>query len=120
VAHRGNPGSYYGTRCYGAVMNLEMEWVNTKTGAVEKSEMLRHAGGSRTLASPAYAEDIALRGAVEEEHAASYTLTFGDERMHRKLPTVTVVAKGKRAASYRVKFGDEQCRRSFRRLWPVP
>ena len=39
----------------------QAEWVNTKTGAVEKSEMLRHAGGSRTLASPAYAEDIASR-----------------------------------------------------------
>jgi acetyl esterase/lipase len=44
---------------------------------------------------------------VEEERAASYTLTFGDERLHKELPTITLVAKGKRAASYRVKFGDE-------------
>ena len=44
---------------------------------------------------------------VEEDRAASYTLTFGDERMHKVLPTVTIVAKGKRAASYRIKFGDE-------------
>ena len=44
---------------YGAVVNLDFEWV--KTGTVEKSEMLRHVGGSRTVASPAYAEDIALR-----------------------------------------------------------
>jgi len=39
----------------------QAEWVNTKTGAIEKSETLRHAGGSRTLASPKYTEDIALR-----------------------------------------------------------
>jgi len=50
---------------------------------------------------------------VEEEHAASYTLTFGDERMHNRLPTVTVVAKGKRAASYRVKFGGEAMQREL-------
>jgi len=37
------------------------EWVNTKTGAVEKPETFNHAGGSRAFASPAYAEDIALR-----------------------------------------------------------
>jgi len=37
------------------------EWVNTKTGAVDKSETFDHAGGPRTLASPAYKEDIALR-----------------------------------------------------------
>lgn len=39
----------------------QAEWVNTKTGAFEKSETLHHADGLRTLASPAYAEDIALR-----------------------------------------------------------
>jgi arylformamidase len=44
---------------------------------------------------------------VEEGPAASYTLTFGDPKMHKQLPTMTLVAKGKRAASYRVKFGDE-------------
>jgi hypothetical protein len=37
------------------------EWVNTKTGAVAKHEDIDHGGGSRTLASPAYEEDIALR-----------------------------------------------------------
>lgn len=37
------------------------EWVNTLTGSVDKREDLNHAGGSRTLDSPAYAEDIALR-----------------------------------------------------------
>jgi Cellulase (glycosyl hydrolase family 5) len=37
------------------------EWVNTKTGAVDKAEDFDHAGGVRTLVSPAYDEDIALR-----------------------------------------------------------
>jgi hypothetical protein len=37
------------------------EWVGPRTGRVEKAERFAHAGGTRTLASPAYAEDIALR-----------------------------------------------------------
>lgn len=37
------------------------EWVNTKTGAVDKAERFEHAGGNRTLASPDYVEDVALR-----------------------------------------------------------
>ena len=37
------------------------EWVNTLTGKVEKREDFTHAGGDRTINSPAYAEDIALR-----------------------------------------------------------
>ncbi len=36
------------------------EWVNPVTGAVEEAEALEHAGGTATLASPAYAEDLAL------------------------------------------------------------
>ncbi|MHB1036393.1 MAG: hypothetical protein ACYC35_17120 [Pirellulales bacterium] len=36
------------------------EWLNTKTGRVEKAEAFDHAGGNRTFASPAYSEDIAL------------------------------------------------------------
>ena len=35
-------------------------WVDTKTGANAKVEMFDHAGGDRTLTSPAYSEDIAL------------------------------------------------------------
>jgi hypothetical protein len=38
-----------------------VEWVNTKTGSVEKAEDFQHGGGERVLQSPAYAEDIALR-----------------------------------------------------------
>ena len=37
------------------------EWVNTKTGRVEKADTFDHSGEIRTLASPAYSEDIALR-----------------------------------------------------------
>jgi hypothetical protein len=37
------------------------EWINTKTGAVDKAETIQHAGGAAKLASPPYREDIALR-----------------------------------------------------------
>jgi parallel beta-helix repeat protein len=50
---------------------------------------------------------------VEEEREASYTLTFGDPKVRKPLPTMTLVAKGKRAASYRVKFGDEPTQREL-------
>src|SRR5262249_53529182 len=35
------------------------EWVNTRTGAVDKGQDLGHAGGRLTLRSPEYQEDIA-------------------------------------------------------------
>jgi hypothetical protein len=37
------------------------EWVDTKTGAVAKAEDFDHGGGPKVLASPDYADDIALR-----------------------------------------------------------
>ena len=37
------------------------EWINTKTGKVDKEESFEHTGGSHTLHSPEYADDIALR-----------------------------------------------------------
>ena len=37
------------------------EWVNPRTGAVESRETFAHVRGIRTLLSPAYTEDIALR-----------------------------------------------------------
>jgi hypothetical protein len=37
------------------------EWVNTRTGAVDKAEDLRHEGGQRKLACPEYKDDVALR-----------------------------------------------------------
>ncbi|MBN1418370.1 MAG: hypothetical protein JXP34_06305 [Planctomycetes bacterium] len=39
----------------------EAQWIDTKTGATARAETFDHAGGARTLASPRYAEDIALR-----------------------------------------------------------
>ncbi len=37
------------------------EWVNTKTGKVDKTEAFRHTSGNRILPSPKYTDDIALR-----------------------------------------------------------
>jgi hypothetical protein len=37
------------------------QWIDTKTGIVMKAEQFEHDGGSRTLTSPIYSEDIALR-----------------------------------------------------------
>ncbi len=37
------------------------EWINTRTGGTDRAEDFRHSGGPRTLASPAYSEDAALR-----------------------------------------------------------
>ncbi|MFP4055487.1 MAG: hypothetical protein ACLF0G_01315 [Candidatus Brocadiia bacterium] len=39
----------------------EAEWVNTRTGEVDRSETFRHPGGERRLDSPPYAQDTALR-----------------------------------------------------------
>jgi hypothetical protein len=37
------------------------DWVNTKTGKIDKKETFDHPGGNRTLKSPKYRDDIALR-----------------------------------------------------------
>ena len=41
--------------------NFAAEWLDTKNGKVDRSETFRHEGGTKTLSSPDYAEDIALR-----------------------------------------------------------
>ena len=41
--------------------NYRAEWVNTKTGKVDKAEKFQHANGNRTLLSSKYVDDIALR-----------------------------------------------------------
>lgn len=38
-----------------------VEWLNTKSGQIDKSAQLDHPGGKATLASAEYSEDIALR-----------------------------------------------------------
>jgi hypothetical protein len=37
------------------------EWVDTKTGAVARKESFQHSGGEKSLKSPLFANDIALR-----------------------------------------------------------
>ena len=37
------------------------EWLDTKTGRIDKREQFAHDGGPRVLSSPKYTEDIALR-----------------------------------------------------------
>lgn len=37
------------------------EWINTKTGSIDRDEQFVHEDGIRQLESPAYSEDIALR-----------------------------------------------------------
>jgi hypothetical protein len=39
----------------------QAEWVDTKTGQVDRAEGFTHAGGPRTFSSPVYTDDIALR-----------------------------------------------------------
>ncbi|MCI0625644.1 MAG: glycoside hydrolase family 5 protein [Acidobacteria bacterium] len=41
--------------------NYRAEWITPWSGVVAKSENFSHPGGNRTLASPSYAEDIALK-----------------------------------------------------------
>jgi len=38
-----------------------VQWFNTKTGEIDKKETFEHTGGTRTLTSPKYKDDIALR-----------------------------------------------------------
>jgi hypothetical protein len=41
--------------------SYEATWINTKDGRTSKHLRFKHAGGNKTLESPAYAEDVALR-----------------------------------------------------------
>jgi hypothetical protein len=42
-------------------LTYQADWVNTRTGNVDGTETFDHAGGVRTLSSPVYSGDIALR-----------------------------------------------------------
>jgi hypothetical protein len=65
------PGKTYAVYIKGGVraeLSLDLprgdykaEWVNTKTGAVNKVEDFDHGGGARLLVSPTYEADVALR-----------------------------------------------------------
>jgi len=41
--------------------NYQLEWIDTKTGKTKKTEGFSHTSGERTLISPNYVEDVALR-----------------------------------------------------------
>ncbi|MHC4229078.1 MAG: putative collagen-binding domain-containing protein, partial [Planctomycetota bacterium] len=41
--------------------NYRAEWLNTKTGKIDKKQTFEHTGGNKTLSSPSYNDDIALR-----------------------------------------------------------
>jgi hypothetical protein len=41
--------------------DYQAEWIDTRTGKVAKDESFAHAAAARTLKSPGYTEDIALR-----------------------------------------------------------
>lgn len=41
--------------------SYKAQWLNTKTGQIDKEEDFEHTGGNRTLNSPQYVDDIALR-----------------------------------------------------------
>ena len=41
--------------------DYKLEWVNTKTGAIDKSEDFHHAGGDKVETSPAFENGIAIR-----------------------------------------------------------
>ena len=56
-----NGGSQTGFTLELPTGNYKAQWLNTKTGNVEKTETLRHPGGKQQLSSPPYSEDIALR-----------------------------------------------------------
>ena len=41
--------------------SYKAQWLNTKTGKIDKEESFEHTGGNRTLNSPQYVDDVALR-----------------------------------------------------------
>ncbi|TKJ33989.1 MAG: hypothetical protein CEE38_19290 [Planctomycetes bacterium B3_Pla] len=41
--------------------NYRAEWLNTKTGKIDKKQTFEHTGGNKTLPSPLYNDDVALR-----------------------------------------------------------
>lgn len=46
--------------------NYTAEWMDTKSGHIDRSETLAHGGGTMRLKSPGFADDIALRIVAED------------------------------------------------------
>jgi hypothetical protein len=68
LAERGRQYAVYIRGGMAAELTLDLpegtyraEWLNPRTGKIERSEEIRHKGGPRVLVSPEYAEDMALR-----------------------------------------------------------
>ena len=84
------------------------EWVNTKTGKVDKKERFEHAGGDRTLSSPKYTDDIALRILNSRRGKGAVTFTGDFESGDLKGWTVSgnapgITGKPVRAGKYAMK-----------------
>ncbi|MBI3854636.1 MAG: hypothetical protein HY293_02970 [Planctomycetes bacterium] len=58
------------------------DWVNPKTGAVDKSLNFSHAGGGRSIGSPLFSEDVALR--IKRQGAVA-SLRRGHQEGERQL-----------------------------------
>lgn len=75
------PGKQYALYILGdGVTSLQLEmpagryhaqWVNTKTGAIDREESFPHSGGLRTLTVPTYSEDVALRILAQSDRMGS-------------------------------------------------
>ncbi|HYT91113.1 MAG TPA: DUF6298 domain-containing protein [Gemmataceae bacterium] len=68
LAERGRQYAVYVRGGVAVELTLELpaggyraEWLNPRTGQVDRAEDFRHNGGERSLVAPAYTEDIALR-----------------------------------------------------------
>jgi hypothetical protein len=68
LAERGRQYAVYVRGGVAAELTLELpegayraEWLNPRTGKVDRAEDFRHGGGDRSLTAPDYVEDIALR-----------------------------------------------------------
>ena len=68
LAERGKQYAVYVRGGMAAELTLELpgasyraEWVNSRTGKVEKTDNFEHNGGERTLTAPVFTDDIALR-----------------------------------------------------------
>jgi Putative collagen-binding domain of a collagenase len=68
LAERGRQYAVYVRGGVAAELTLDLpaasyraEWLNPRTGKVDRTEDFRHKGGERKLTAPAYTEDIALR-----------------------------------------------------------
>jgi hypothetical protein len=65
------------------VGDYHAEWVNTKTGGLDKQESFHHEGGTHTLRAPEYVDDIALRirASTRNRRALLFISDFEDQNL---------------------------------------